>query len=303
MHHICEGRNFILSFFLDRRLKAIAPMLIEKGYGIGIAGCTLPSGMPDGIVLCPNPREWIPRAGVVLLPLPAVRENMTVAFSEEDIPIAEVLSRMQRGSVLLGGMLPKEVIQGAEERGTIAQDYYGAEEVMLKNAELTAEAALYIAMQELSCALFGAKVAVVGCGRIGNALCRMLRSLGVSVTALARREASLLTAEGYGCTVRPLTDDALRDLQSGYDVVYNTVPSRIFSEDVLLPASRSPHGEKTLYVDLASSPGGFDPVAARRLGIHLLWALSLPGKYAPDSAGRVLGEQMLKLLREGGDEK
>jgi dipicolinate synthase subunit A len=302
MHHICEDRNFILSFFQDRRLRAIAPMLIGNGYGLGIAGCTLPAGMPDGIVLCPNPREWIPRAGIVLLPLPAVRENLTVAFSEEDIPINAVLSRMQRGSILLGGMLPRNVIREAEEKGITAYDYYAAEEVMLKNADLTAEAALYIAMQELSCALFGARVAVVGCGRIGNALCRMLRSLGVSVTALARREASLSTAASYGCETEQITVDALCALQSGYDVVYNTVPSRIFSEEVLQPALRSRHGEKTLYVDLASSPGGFDPVAARKAGIHLLWALSLPGKYAPDSAGQVLGEQMLKLLREGDRE-
>ena len=90
-------------------------------------------------------------------------------------------------------------------------------------------------------------------------------------------------------------------LQSGYDVVFNTVPSRIFSAPVLGDGGRAEGGEKTLYVDLASSPGGFDPAAARQAGIRLLWALSLPGKYAPDSAGRVLGEEMLALLSKGGE--
>ena len=301
MNHICDSRRFILSFFQDRRLRAIAPMLLGAGYGLGIAGCTLPAGMPDGIVLCPKPREWLPRAGIVLLPLPAIKENATVAFSEEEISAHDLLSRMQRGSILLGGMMPKALIDEAEARGIRAYDYYAAEEVMQKNADLTAEAALYIAMQELSCALFSARAAVVGCGRIGNALCRMLRALGVSVTALARREASLALPAALGCAVLPLTDESLAALQSGYDVVFNTVPSRIFSASVLGDGGRAEGGEKTLYVDLASSPGGFDPAAARQAGIRLLWALSLPGKYAPDSAGRVLGEEMLALLSKGGE--
>lgn len=303
MNHICDSSRFILSFFQDRRLRAIAPMLLGAGYGLGIAGCTLPAGMPSGIVLCPNPREWLPRAGIVLLSLPAIKENSSISFSEEEIPSVEVLSRMQRGSVLLGGMLREEFCASAAHLGIRAYDYYAAEEVMQKNADLTAEAALYIAMKELSCALFSAQVAVVGCGRIGNSLCRMLRALGVSVMAIARREASLALPVSLGCTAMSLSEESLSSLLSGYDVVFNTVPSPIFTAAVLQGGGRTACGEKTLYVDLASSPGGFDPSAARQAGIRLLWALSLPGKYAPDSAGRVLGEEMLRLLWEGGEKR
>ena len=48
--------------------------------------------------------------------------------------------------------------------------------------------------------------------------------------------------------------------------------------------------KKTLIIDLASSPGGVDVSAAKKLSSRVLWASSLPGKYAPESAGELIGE-------------
>ena len=38
--------------------------------------------------------------------------------------------------------------------------------------------------------------------------------------------------------------------------------------------------------------------AARELGANISWALSLPGKYAPESAGEIIAEGVLGILKE-----
>lgn len=296
-----EGeKKMILSFWQDKRLCRICHMLCDAGYHVGIAGCTLPAGMPSrGIGLYPAWREAAQKSDIILLPLPTLRSEDRIAFSEEEIPFTLFLSHLKKGTVLLCGMLPKAYAEEAEAAGMIVCDYYESPEVKLRNAVLTAEGAISIAMQELPIALLETRAAVVGCGRIGNALCRMLRAMGADVTALSRRAESLAEPMALGCEGRLLNEESLKGLMSGYDVVFSTVPYRIFSGEIVRFLQSLPSGRKTLYIDLSSSPGSFDPAAAREYGIRLLWALSLPGKYAPDSAGKVLGDRILTLLDDG----
>jgi dipicolinate synthase subunit A len=200
-------------------------------------------------------------------------------------------------------MRPEALAREAEARGMIVFDYYNSEKVRQRNGELAAEGAISIAMQELPIAMDEVKAAVVGCGRIGTSLCKKLRAMGASVTAVSRSSSSLVEAEQCGCTVKQMNDDVLRGLLRGYDVVFTTVPHRVFHSEILRSYAPLACGRGTLFVDLSSSPGSFDAASVRENGLHLLWALSLPGKYAPDSAGAVLAEQMLALLSMSTEQK
>ncbi|MEG2989378.1 MAG: dipicolinate synthase, partial [Oscillospiraceae bacterium] len=55
-----------------------------------------------------------------------------------------------------------------------------------------------------------------------------------------------------------------------------------------------------LVIDLASKPGGVDFEAATRLGVHVIWALSLPGKVAPVTAGAAIRDTVYHILEELG---
>ena len=57
-------------------------------------------------------------------------------------------------------------------------------------------------------------------------------------------------------------------------------------------------GEKTLFIDLASKPGGIDFDAAAELGIKAIWALGLPGKTAPVTAGEIIAETVIDIITE-----
>lgn len=76
-------------------------------------------------------------------------------------------------------------------------------------------------------------------------------------------------------------------------MIFNTVPALVLDETVLkgLP-------QETLVIDLASRPGGTDFEAAKRLRTRVVWALSLPGKVAPMTAGEIIADTICNILEE-----
>ena len=147
----------------------------------------------------------------------------------------------------------------------------------------TAEGAIQLAMEELPITLHGARVLVIGYGRLGRVL----------ADRLARRYADLAWAENCGYGVEHTGQ--LEGWLCGYDLVVNTVPVRVLREAEL--ADLKPG---CLVIDLASKPGGVDFDAAARLGVKAFWALSLPGKVAPVTAGKSIKTTIYNILTELG---
>ena len=137
---------------------------------------------------------------------------------------------------------------------------------------------------------------VTGFGRVGEALVRLLLAMGALVTVAARRDEVLSRARALGCAVIDLKAPlALADREGRFAAIFNTVPSRLFDDEVLATLSRD-----ALLVDLASAPGGIDAEAAAARGIRTVWALSLPGKYAPQTAGELIGATVEEEMKRSG---
>ena len=143
-----------------------------------------------------------------------------------------------------------------------------------ENARLTAEGALFYAMEQADFALEDANCTVIGYGRIGKALTKMLRDLGAKVRVAARRKESREEA-GEGSVH---TDD-LPLLLPETDLLFNTVPSPLLKKDAL---SRLP--SHALLIELASAPYGIDLSAAREMGLRAWLESTVPGRYCPKSA-------------------
>ena len=58
--------------------------------------------------------------------------------------------------------------------------------------------------------------------------------------------------------------------------------------------------DDALVIDLASKPGGVDLNAAKEYGVKTVWALSLPGRVAPISAGDIVKQTVLNICAELG---
>ena len=132
-----------------------------------------------------------------------------------------------------------------------------------------------------------------GFGRVGKALSQRLAGLGARVSVSARSWADLALAES--CGYRAEQTEHLAGWLCGYDLVVNTVPAPVLG---LTELSDLKPG--CLVIDLASKPGGVDFGAAARLGVKVIWALSLPGKVAPVTAGECIQTTIYNIMRELG---
>ena len=156
---------------------------------------------------------------------------------------------------------------------------------------LNAEGAIQIAMEELPITLHDARVLVIGFGRLGKALAPRLRALGAHVWVSARRYEQRAAAQGMGLGSEGV--DRLPDWLCSYDLVFNTVPAPVLGVEELAALK-----EGALVIDLASRPGGVDLDAAATLGVRVIWALSLPGKVAPVTAGRYIKDTVYHIMEE-----
>lgn len=247
-----------------------------------------------------NAEEFpVPAAGRIIpcdyavLPLPSTvdGQHINMPFHSENPDFSVILDAVKKGGTVFTGKSCPYLDRLCGENGITLRNYFGREELQIMNAVPTAEGALEIMLGELPVTVFGVKALITGFGRIGEVMARMLVSLGASVTVAARRYEQLAKARGMGCNAVLLSevDEAL----GSYDTVINTVPAAIFDRKRLLMLKKD-----CLVIDLASKTGVEDMELAASVGIKVIWALSLPGRTAPVTAGRIIGETIENMLKE-----
>ena len=118
-----------------------------------------------------------------------------------------------------------------------------------------------------------------------------LLGLKAQVTVAARRPGVRAQAMADGC--RAVDPAQLEKAAAQADCVVNTAPALVITRGVLEALQPG-----TLVVDLASEPGGTDFAAARALGVRAMHALSLPARFAPETAGELVGRTVLQMIRE-----
>ena len=285
----------------DMRHYITACALSDKGWEVRLWGIER-AMRGESVRICQSPKEALSEASAVILPLPASSDGYCLSCpmltSVAPLYLHQLLDEIPREAVIIGGRIPHDFITAAESRGLRIFDYFLWEDFQIRNAYTTAEAAISIAMNSLDRELRGARVAVTGYGRIAKSLVRLLRALDSEVTVAARKDADLAWASLLGCHTVKIVEGAAREsvaeaLSQGFDVIYNTVPTWLFDRSFLMHVDR-----KTFLIDLASAPGGIDICAAKELGSNVLWATSLPGKYAPVSAGEGIAACVHRLLCE-----
>ncbi len=160
----------------------------------------------------------------------------------------------------------------------------------------TAEGAIAIAVDRLPFTLYGSECIVTGFGRIAKVLVRLLTAFGAHVTVSVRKQSDLAWAKIYGADAVKIS--GLPKAAKNADVIFNTVPAVLFDKRTLQVLKKD-----CLVIDLASKPGGVDFDAAKELSLNTVWALSLPGKSAPVSAGAIIKDTIGNILSELDEEE
>lgn len=216
-----------------------------------------------GISLAEAPSDDVTH---LLLPVPC---------SMAEAALRSILAQLPKNVTVLGGFLDRPELAGYRCMDLLKDECYLAE-----NAMITAYCAVNIAAEQLRVTWDQCPVLILGWGRIGKCLARLLQALGANVTIAARKETDRAMAAALGYEAEPIS--GLNYILSRYRVIFNTVPYPILSEEQVSHCRRD-----CVKVELASKPGiaGNDVIAAR----------GLPGKLAPVSSGKLIARTILRL--------
>ena len=279
------------SFWLvggDLRHRALARLLREEGHTVRLSAVR-------GEGLTPEPLgPAIRLAHCVILPLPVTGPDGALLHTPlSDIPVAlsDLLDLLEPGQLLCGGLVSPAAAEAAARRGLRLADYYEREECKVANAVPTAEGAVQLALEELSATLHGARVLILGFGRVGRLTAHRMSALGARVTVAARDYGDLAWAAAYGCETVGLED--LSWELGAFALIVNTIPAPVLGGKRLALVSPD-----AFLLDLASPPGGIDREAARARGLRVTLAPGLPGRTAPVTAAAAIRDAVYHILRE-----
>lgn len=276
----------------DMRQVYLARLLHADGHMITVSALGL-HPFPREIHIAETPAKALERAQAVILPIPIVRENdrLNAPLCSTSYALDDILQAVPFDIPVFGGAISPPIANMAHCHKLQLIDLLAREDLAIRNAVPTAEGAIELAMAKLPITLHGARVLVIGNGRIGRLLAEKLSALHARVWVSARSPRDFAQIESAGLTA--LDTRALSGHLSDLDLIVNTVPALVLDADALAETPMS-----CLIIDLASRPGGVDFAAADALGRQAIHALSLPGKVAPMTAAGAIRDTIYSILQE-----
>ena len=217
-----------------------------------------------GFVLTDHPS---PEVTHLLLDVPSVSSDLH-----------NLLRMLPRQVTVIGGNLEQVLPDNCRTIDLLKNPEY-----LAKNAAITAECAIRASAPYLRTTFADSPTLILGWGRIGKCLAQLLKSMGCPITVAARKESdrAILKALGYGAVDFSQIADVLRN----FKILFNTVPN------LPLDSSLMDSWKNGIAFDLASLPG--------MPGNTVISARGLPGKFAPETSGKLIAETIHTFYKEG----
>jgi dipicolinate synthase subunit A len=278
----------------DLRIEKLIEMLIEDDYTVYTYGLEMSEELLklDKVEMCPTVGETVKNSKVVVGPIPlsSDRKNLSMPFSNVKLSVDEFISNLS-SKTLIAGNISEDAKRKLEEVNVKYTDILKREEFTVLNTIATAEGTIQIAMEETQRTVHGSKVLVMGFGRIGKILAKMLDGIGAKVYCEARKNEDIAWIKAYG--YEPIHLNNLNEHLAEFDIIISTIPFQILDKERLDLVRKD-----VVIIDLASNPGGVDRKYAKSKDLKVIWALSLPGKVAPLTSAEFIKETLYHLLKE-----
>jgi len=221
-----------------------------------------------------------------LLPIPSTRDGVYVSGTE--LPLSSLPSELDGKTLLVGYGLPKPLRGELAAAGIPTLDVKDDESFVLENARLTALGALCHLVLRDGRDPRDTSYGVIGYGRIGSQLVRMLLFFGARVTVFTTSEKNRLTLGELGIACADIRKEELpSDALLGLDVLVNTAPTEL---TYLFPDGET----KGLFVCDLASGDSFPGIS----GVEYL--PSVPSRLLGESAGLAYGRAVERYLSKIG---
>ena len=279
----------------DLRSVKLVEMLEKDGYDVSVYGLENADILNQyaSIKKCSSIDEVIEENDIIIgsIPFSSNKNEINMLFSNEKLEVEEFFNKITANKVVIAGSISEDYVKKAEASGAKVIDILKREELAVLNAISTAEGTMNIAIQETTRTLHGSNVLVMGFGRVGKVLAKMLDGIGANVYCEARKNVDLAWVKAYG--YHPIHLNDLDEHLGKFDIIINTIPF-IVLDDKKLDLIK----QNCLIIDIASNPGGVDKNAAKAKGIKSIWALSLPGKVAPVTSAEFIKDTIYNIMKE-----
>ncbi len=269
----------------DLRQVSLAKDFLRDGYDVYIYGLKGLGETDDARAFCTD---------IIILPVPlSAKEYLNMPFSDENMTLEDVFDKIPKGRIVFGGNFTPWAQSKLSAKGIKYFDILKRPEFGVYNASPTAEGAIEIAIAETPFTIRDSSVLITGYGNISKALEGILTAMGAKIDFAIRDRKQAAEADCHGHTV--YHPQNIYNHIEKYDIIFNTVPAVLFEKPSLEKIKKD-----SIIIDLASRPGGVDFDSAKELSTRVIWALSLPGKTAPVSAGAIIKKTIENILAEEG---
>ena len=275
----------------DKRSVALAEKLFHQGHSVSMFGfVNHERELPLQCKLLP---EAIKDAGYIIGPTPCSHNGgaLNAPFHNSPLYVEDLFKQLKPNQVFIAGYIKPEIFKMAEKYNIRVIDMLQREELLTLNAIPTAEGAIKIAIEETDITLHSSNIMVIGYGRIGTVLCRILHGMGAKVSTVVNTTHAAALAQSAGhCTISFVE---MEKHLSRADIIFNTVPQILLDKNNMHNIRQG-----TLIIDLASPPYGVDIAAGRELGHKVLFTNSLPGKIAPVTTAGYILDTIRQIISE-----
>lgn len=209
----------------------------------------------------------------------------THIFAPNVIVEAKTLSSVCDGANVFCGRCLDEAVALANSRDITLFKYNDSEVFQAVNSRLTAEGALKIMIEHSRKSIADCYVLIMGFGRTGAAVAKILAKLDVSLDIATT--SSVRPAHAFARRILPMKEFDF----SSYDIVVNTVPLPIVSDKQLMSMQKD-----CVYIDLASTCA-INLEYAKYLGIDADIYPALPAKTCPYSAAKAMYDYIIEVKK------
>lgn len=234
----------------DLRIVKLIEMLAKENYLIytyGIENADVLNGLSN-VEIVDSLEKLGEKSDIILgsIPFSNSMQEINDPFSDKKIPVEDLLKNIQ-GKTLIAGSIGPNTQNLAKQYNIKIIDLLKREELAVLNTISTAEGIIQIAMEETAKTIHSSNILVMGFGRIGKILSKMLDGIGANVYAEARKNEDIAWIKAYGYHAIYLNE--LKENLSKFDIIINTIPSLILNKEYLSQVRKD-----TLIIDIASSP-------------------------------------------------
>lgn len=263
----------------DNRNVVLSNLLEKDGFNvfrnsIGVNDCSLEE--------CIEKSDYI----ITSTPFSVDSRNVYCPLSSDIIGIEDFFELLKNKTVI-GGKFSKEHSDELIKSGNTVIDLMKNESLALKNAIPTAEGIVKIIIENTDITIDGSNIAVLGFGRIGKRISKILNFIGANLFCMDTSEEEVANIKLCGYNV--LEDICIN--HENLDVIVNTVPQMVIGEREFNFINKD-----SLIIDVASKPGGVDFKYAKENGYNVIHALGIPGKIAPVTSAKYIEEIIKNLI-------